>query len=876
MPENYELFEGFNNGARWDPTKRFVNLDGSKSTVILDLGDRAKTILVNENTETIKLLNKLVEINSFQNFKSLTEQEKIEAGYGIHVAATLDTAQGHTASKIDVQDDDGNASAELIKLYDIARSGGLVGTAEDNNLRIGAVSVEDAFVEIIVDGKTSSDILRIEGSLALDLLEHSGDVGGGGVGDENGLVDVGYEIHGMFNTVLGNLDVGSLLDGIGDVNGDGRGDILFAADGDTQRLAYVFTTGQPRTDLRGYDIENLGGAYGFSIVDTSNDAFGSAERAVSVSGIGDVNDDGTDDFAIAVDYLPSVGFQANQKVHIVYGRDEAIWSGITRVGVDGTPEFDVANMDPSVGVTIDGLWDSTNVNPQVVAAGDYNGDNIEDLAITAPNARDNGLGGSGSTYVIYGQVGGIDPTISIDTLDGTNGMRITGAVSNQFLGSHISSAGDINGDGLDDLIIGAYRSPANGASLAGQVFVVFGRDDGIGDFDLSTLDGTNGFSMAGDAFNDRVGWDVTGLGDINNDGFDDVAFSAAPSNGESGLVHVIFGTDQGYPAEIDFESLDGTDGFTFTSSELNSNGYAGFHISGVGDVDGDSVDDFLFSSTRDTYLVFGSSALDQPVFDAAAIDGSNGYKFTGHSVGQVNVSGLSDVNADGINDLGLGSGFGVNGIDGVTPDDFISVIHGGDSYALLDLGDFKRDGVITTDFMMSLRNDYSIPVEYYGDPGTNVIDVEGMSFVIDGGDGNDTINAIIYDSGIVFGGSGNDSINASFGDIRIDGEAGDDIIVAGGFKDIIRGGTGNDTLTGGGDIDKFMFEEGFGNDRITDFEAGIDILSFAEWGGPLSFSDDIQISQVGVDTVVTALLTGDTVTLENTDSTTVSVFDFEL
>ena len=90
----------------------------------------------------------------------------------------------------------------------------------------------------------------------------------------------------------------------------------------------------------------------------------------------------------------------------------------------------------------------------VSSAGDVNGDGYDDLIIGANGADINGSS-SGSSYVVFGSGNAFAATVNLSTLDGTNGFRLDGEAASDYSGCSVSSAGDINGDGYDDLIIGA-------------------------------------------------------------------------------------------------------------------------------------------------------------------------------------------------------------------------------------------------------------------------------------------------------------------------------------------------------------------------------------------------------------------------------------
>ena len=172
-------------------------------------------------------------------------------------------------------------------------------------------------------------------------------------------------------------------------------------------------------------------------------------------------------------------------------------------------------------------------------------------------------------YVIFGRAAGwsdIDLASSTDFVSGTTGFRIEGVANGDNLGNAVSNLGDINGDGIDDFIVGALSANPNSRSNAGAAYVIFGRAVGSTwpDIDLASstdfVSGTTGFRIEGAAAGDVLGRSVSNLGDINGDGIDDFiigAQNADPnSRSNAGAAYVIFGTclpnDYELPSTITF------------------------------------------------------------------------------------------------------------------------------------------------------------------------------------------------------------------------------------------------------------------------------------------------------------------------------------
>ncbi len=328
----------------------------------------------------------------------------------------------------------------------------------------------------------------------------------------------------------------------------------------------------------------------------------------------------------------------------------------------------LSGLDGSNGFRLDGVSAYDSSGFAVSAAGDVNGDGIDDLIIGAYRADPNGEA-SGSTYVVFGRSTGFEAAINFAALNGSNGFRLDGVSAHDGSGSAVSAAGDVNGDGIDDLIIGAYRARPNDLS-SGSSYVVFGRSTGFAaTINLSTLDGSDGFRLDGVAAGDSSGFAVSAAGDVNDDGLDDLIIGAPGADpndtASAGSSYVVFGRATGFAAAINLSALDGSNGFRLDGVERY--GSSGSAVSAAGDVNGDGIDDLIIGAHRagspalrsgSSYVVFGRSTGFASAINLSTLDGSNGFRLDGsaredHSGYAVSAAG--DVNGDGIDDVIIGA-----------------------------------------------------------------------------------------------------------------------------------------------------------------------------------------------------------------------------
>jgi VCBS repeat-containing protein len=283
---------------------------------------------------------------------------------------------------------------------------------------------------------------------------------------------------------------------------------------------------------------------------------------------------------------------------------------VTITGTGGAPSsIDLSTLDGSTGFRLDGAASDDRSGYSVASAGDVNGDGFDDVIVGAPGADPDG----GASYVVFGKAGSFASTLDLSTLDGVTGFRLDGVAIGDTSGRSVSSAGDANGDGFDDVIVGAPGADPSGAS-----YVVFGKAGGFASaVDLSSLDGATGFRLDGVASRDYSGISVASAGDVNGDGFDDliVGARAADVGGNySGASYVVYGKAGGFASTVDLSTLDGTTGFRLDGAATYD--FSGHPVASAGDVNGDGFGDLIVGAesadpggnySGASYVVFGGN-----------------------------------------------------------------------------------------------------------------------------------------------------------------------------------------------------------------------------------------------------------------------------
>ncbi|QEC41552.1 FG-GAP-like repeat-containing protein [Pseudobacter ginsenosidimutans] len=466
-----------------------------------------------------------------------------------------------------------------------------------------------------------------------------------------------------------NSEFGSSVAGAGDVNGDGYSDVIVGAfkggssistSGDGR--AYVFH-GSPTGVNRNWSFVEIG-------------SYSTAQRlGTSVACAGDVNGDGYSDVIIGIPFYNN-GLVVGA-VMVRYGSSAGISSGNLIMGVQasqlfgnslagagdvngdgfsdiivGSPFYDNGELNEGradifygspAGINDtrhpvgEGNQASAAYGGAVASAGDVNGDGFSDVIVGAYNF-DNPDVDEGIVYVYHGSASGISA--------GPSSLRESNSADAR-MGASIAYAGDVNGDGYSDVVVGAPNY-SNGESFEGAIYVYHGSATGIPSTPSAFIEMNRGFTT--------LGFSVAGAGDVNGDGYADI-IAGAPnySNGENteGACWVFLGSPTG---------INTTPAFTFESNQVDAQ--LGVSVAGAGDVNGDGYGDVIVGAnkfshgqaTEGVVFVFhGSSTGINPAVAAILERDQTGSRFGGA------VSGAGDVNGDGYSDVIVGANVFSNG-----------------------------------------------------------------------------------------------------------------------------------------------------------------------------------------------------------------------
>jgi hypothetical protein len=376
--------------------------------------------------------------------------------------------------------------------------------------------------------------------------------------------------------------LGLTLSPAGDINGDGVDDVLIGSalssfSSGSNRSAFVLfgkPTGQ--SFAASIAINAVNGTNGFSITgESASDFFASA-----LSGGGDVNGDGRDDILIG-----APAFQGRGRAYVFFGR------------ASFPANLNANELSAATGVVINTALSGKQLGAAVALGGLINNDPQAEIMVSAPGTSAD----PGSAFVVYGAAS-LPAAVNIDSLDGLNGFALIGSAANDQTGAALAFIGDSNGDGAEDMLLGARRH----AGLRGAAYVVYGRFAGFeATLALSTLNGSNGYKIEGQ-MDEALGFDVEQLGDVNADDLFDfalVADQADPAGlSNAGRLYVVYGRAPGV-ATVDAATLDSAGlGEVFNGAVANR---GAMQLGRGGKIDSDALADFVFGvpSANEAYLV---------------------------------------------------------------------------------------------------------------------------------------------------------------------------------------------------------------------------------------------------------------------------------
>ena len=408
-----------------------------------------------------------------------------------------------------------------------------------------------------------------------------------------------------------NVGFGCSVASAGDINGDGYSDVIIGA--------YAYTDGANNSEGRAFVYHGSATGLSASPNSTPDDADqASARFGYAVAGAGDVNGDGYSDVIIGAYTYNDGANNAEGRAFVYHG---------SATGLSATP-----NSTPD-----DGNSPGAGFGISVATAGDINGDGYSDVIIGADQC-DNGDGTDGTAFIYHGSAAGLSVSPNSSRHD---------AQANAWFGNSVACAGDINADGYSDVIVGAYYYKVGANVGEGQVFVYHGSAAGISADPAQILND-------GNQANASFGVCVASAGDINGDGYSDVIVGANQyddgANANEGRAFVYHGSAAGLSATPnsspdDANQASASFGLSVASAgDVNADGYSdviiGAHL----------YDDGATNNEGRAFVYHGSATGLSTTPNSTPDDAGQADAWFGYSV-----STAGDVNGDGYSDVIIGA-----------------------------------------------------------------------------------------------------------------------------------------------------------------------------------------------------------------------------